>query len=457
MKKYLRIVSVLLAFVILMSLSALTAFAEEPEGYADNAEIIRGDTDGSGDITVKDATTIQKYLAKFMEFDEATAFCADVNSSGDITISDATLVQKFVAHIVTSFPSEEPESLPKIQMDVEFSYDTAYGTDFTVEEAGLYKVTATPVKDCSLSFLMYGSKDNEMWHSQSDGEAAYSYALFEEGEYHIAFYPEDNCDVKASVVIEKTNESLFDMDSAKRIKLGSKEELKADGSVKVYKFNINSLSEEGDTAYIYTEGENTRANITVYSDVYAVLSTSETLEDGNVEAFLFDDEMNSFCYIVVECFEDGENFTFHCESAMEFSESLVDVVTFDTAYEVEVQNLADESADSDTEAVYVGEYICEFVAEESGFYSITYTSDELSMVNHSILDNYYSSNPGLFFFKEADGNTVKDVRYFEAGVSYYIVFVANLESDSEPLFFEINLSTEEEYNRIRQEEGEFVL
>ncbi len=458
MKNFVRIVSALTAFVMLMSLSAVSTLAAEPEEILGEQSYIYGDADNNGDISVRDATTIQKYLAKLLEFDEDTARYADVNASGGVTISDATLIQKFVAHIIDGFPadkSEDSEENAVIEcFDVEFSGDTAYGTDFTVEEAGLYKVTATPLNGCTLSFLISGSKDKEMWYSLSEGDTEYCYTLFEEGEYHIAFYPEDNCDVKASVIIEKTNESLFDIDSAKRIKLGSKEELKADGSVKVYKFNINSLSEENDTAYIYTEGENTHANITVYSDIYAVLGTSETLEDGNVEAFIFGDKVNSFCYIVVECFEDGEDFTFYCESAMDYSESLIDVVELDTAYEIKIEKLTDESTDDESEAVYVGEYICEFVAEESGFYSITYTSDQLLMMNHSILDNYNPNNPGVFFFKEAEGGLVKDVRYFEAGVSYYITFVANVESDSEPLLFEINTSTEEEYNRIRLEEGE---
>lgn len=453
MKKLLRIMSALTIFIMLMSFSSVAAFATEANSFASNITGIYGDADNNGDISIKDATIIQKYLAKLAEFSDDVYKYADVNASGDVTISDATLVQKFVAHIIESFPAEEEKTSKAILIDVEFAGDTAFGTDFTIEEAGFYNINATPLTDCSLSFLVSGSKDKEMWYSQSDGESDFCYALFEEGEYHIAVYPEGDCDVKASVVIEKTKkEHFFDIDEAKRIKLGAREELQADGSVKVFKFNNNSLNEENDICYIYTEGENTSANITVYSDVYAVIGSCEMREDGNVEAFIFPDGINTFSYIVVECYEDGEDFTLYLESLTDFSERMIDEVNLGTAYEIMIEKLAGE--DPDEEAVYVGEFVCEFVPSESGYYSITYTSDELVMVNHTIIENYDMNSYGEFFFREADSNSVKDVRYFEEGESYYIEAVANTKSDSKPLNFEIETSTEEEYNRVRLEDGE---
>lgn len=61
---------------------------------------ILGDSDGDGKISVKDATAIQKTLAKFT----VEGFCdnlAEVDADGKLTIKDATAIQKYCAKIDT--------------------------------------------------------------------------------------------------------------------------------------------------------------------------------------------------------------------------------------------------------------------------------------------------------------------------------------------------------------------
>lgn len=62
---------------------------------------IMGDTDNNGNITIKDATLISKYLAKIIEFDSTTQSIADVDGNGKCTIKDATCIQKYIALIET--------------------------------------------------------------------------------------------------------------------------------------------------------------------------------------------------------------------------------------------------------------------------------------------------------------------------------------------------------------------
>ncbi len=62
-----------------------------------------GDVNGDGEVTIDDATAIQKYVADMTEFDDARFSAADVNNDGDLTIDDAILVQKYVAEMITSF------------------------------------------------------------------------------------------------------------------------------------------------------------------------------------------------------------------------------------------------------------------------------------------------------------------------------------------------------------------
>lgn len=62
---------------------------------------IMGDSDMNGKLNVKDATGIQKYLAKLVEFDEVAQALSDVDGNGKCTIKDATCVQKHLAKIAT--------------------------------------------------------------------------------------------------------------------------------------------------------------------------------------------------------------------------------------------------------------------------------------------------------------------------------------------------------------------
>jgi len=61
--------------------------------------VIMGDTDFSGKVNIKDATLIQKYIAKMVEFDGKTEFAANVISKDKLNVKDATAIQKFVAKI----------------------------------------------------------------------------------------------------------------------------------------------------------------------------------------------------------------------------------------------------------------------------------------------------------------------------------------------------------------------
>lgn len=61
--------------------------------------VLMGDTDFSGKVNIKDATLIQKYIAKIVEFDGKTEFAANVISKDKLNVKDATAIQKFVAKI----------------------------------------------------------------------------------------------------------------------------------------------------------------------------------------------------------------------------------------------------------------------------------------------------------------------------------------------------------------------
>ena len=66
----------------------------EPAEY-----VILGDVDGSGKVNIKDATLIQKHIAKLETLDEKAIFAGNVDGSDALNIRDVTTIQKWVAKL----------------------------------------------------------------------------------------------------------------------------------------------------------------------------------------------------------------------------------------------------------------------------------------------------------------------------------------------------------------------
>jgi len=65
-----------------------------------DSEYALGDVNTDGKFNIKDATTIQKYIAKMVDFDEVQQFLADYNGDEKINIKDATMIQKKLAKLI---------------------------------------------------------------------------------------------------------------------------------------------------------------------------------------------------------------------------------------------------------------------------------------------------------------------------------------------------------------------
>lgn len=61
-----------------------------------------GDANGDGVISIADATTLQKYLANIVDFDDEQLAVADTNGDGSVSIADATQIQKYLAQLIPS-------------------------------------------------------------------------------------------------------------------------------------------------------------------------------------------------------------------------------------------------------------------------------------------------------------------------------------------------------------------
>lgn len=84
-------------------LSAVIAFSLTVP-FTSAAEVLPGDVDGDGSVTVMDATVIQRVLAHLQEPDGRYAAAGDADSDGDVTIADATLIQRYEAKMIPALP-----------------------------------------------------------------------------------------------------------------------------------------------------------------------------------------------------------------------------------------------------------------------------------------------------------------------------------------------------------------
>ena len=81
--------------------------AEDSSKYGEFAisvkqNILIGDTNGDGNVTIADATELQKHLANIIDFDDEQLAVADTNGDGSVSIADATQIQKYLAQLIPS-------------------------------------------------------------------------------------------------------------------------------------------------------------------------------------------------------------------------------------------------------------------------------------------------------------------------------------------------------------------
>lgn len=89
------------ASIFSASYSGVTAEAKSETVIDDSVQILLGDADLDGKVTILDATAIQKKLATIPVplFSEAAA---DADEDTKLTVLDATAIQKHLAHVPTN-------------------------------------------------------------------------------------------------------------------------------------------------------------------------------------------------------------------------------------------------------------------------------------------------------------------------------------------------------------------
>lgn len=74
-----------------------TAWLSGLLSFTPSSNLIYGDVDGDGSVTITDATIVQKASIGLVDLNDDQIKCADVTGDGRVSISDVTLIQKYIA------------------------------------------------------------------------------------------------------------------------------------------------------------------------------------------------------------------------------------------------------------------------------------------------------------------------------------------------------------------------
>lgn len=86
--------------VLTSTLTDPTKVSETTATLETNPAFDTGDVNKDNKVNIKDVTTIQKFLAKIIDFDDVQKILADYNGDGLLNIKDATTIQKKLANLI---------------------------------------------------------------------------------------------------------------------------------------------------------------------------------------------------------------------------------------------------------------------------------------------------------------------------------------------------------------------
>ncbi|MBQ8860525.1 MAG: dockerin type I repeat-containing protein [Ruminococcus sp.] len=181
MKKHIRILSTLMALMLIISIGLISVSAEETTRVA-------GDVIAPEGMDIMDATFIQRCIAQLDTMDEEQAISADVDNDNKVTIFDATTIQKELLNAPFD-ENGEPHNYCEIVDFVKSNLITGSGKVYVV------------IMDPDGNFLgetdlLHAEHLTVFWKEENDYTyIAYSikdhYTLEKSGDYQFFFYNED--------------------------------------------------------------------------------------------------------------------------------------------------------------------------------------------------------------------------------------------------------------------------
>ena len=125
MKQYFKIISFILIISVMMA-SVCVFGASADSTYTPPEEFIYGDVDMDGEVTVRDATLVQKGVAEVVYLTAVQRYLADTEGEG-FSVRNATAIQKHLAGLDTASSVDE---VVKMTYTDKFSSNVPEDADF---------------------------------------------------------------------------------------------------------------------------------------------------------------------------------------------------------------------------------------------------------------------------------------------------------------------------------------
>ena len=141
-----------------------------------------GDVDLNNVVDIRDATEIQKYLAKFVDFYSTQCGLADYDSDGDVTVNDATFIQ----YCLAALPNCDPPEQEAVSVNYEKTLSNEYKVLFTNSlywEGPIYCYYWRADNDKMCTWP--GLKMDKIEETNRFGQYQYEFAVPEDAEYVI--------------------------------------------------------------------------------------------------------------------------------------------------------------------------------------------------------------------------------------------------------------------------------
>lgn len=464
MKKAVKFLSFVMVLMLIMSSLAVSASAAEFWDYYPAYEepfYDFGDVDLNGSITVKDATALQKHLAKIITLSEDALYYADVDGNEKATIGDATCIQKYVAKIIDVFPVEVYmldysfvlNHDDTTDLDVKLTADKAVEMMITVEVEGYYNIFARADEDTSVYLDLTSEDMEDYWEARYDGESYLIYAKLEPGVYYAYMCLQEGEAATVEFVAGMTDYIPFAQGDAVELNIGDRIDQKAGKHIPLYKVNIEDLESYGDQLCVYTDGENPLVEMLCYDKDYRIVSEGYDDGTGNTMLDIYADGENTEFYIVITQAEGGSDFTLCCDTYYGILRSEAEEAELGTIDEIALEEYVEEH-EGETLTFYGIQTVHKFVPEKSGYYSFNYYCNNATGVMAVVADLNDVDNAYILIDMCEEAARLYDVLYLDAGIEYYIISIIEAE-EADPVDFTVLESNEEEYNEAQNKNNSF--
>ncbi len=447
MKKSIRILSVfLVVLTFVLSVASVNTFALECEDFYISYYELFGDADSDGRLTVKDATAIQKHLAKINNLERRSLMAADVDANSKVSIADATNIQKYLANLIPCFEADPliKYNLSDTELNITYEYDGKKKIAVDIEKEGFYALEFKRKGENCGYLDLYDENMDYLISSDTVGNSEVIDVYLVPGRYIVvaSVYFVDNNDSYRFSVKEKNSTAEFDKNTAQEIRIGDEINIPAGQEKSLFKLTYDSDIENGQIVVLDAFGDNLKTEFKVYNSLHILTSVSEV--DENFIRIKFKDDYDKTVndktrYILVTQDKEGEGFTLKCQKYID--------TLFASADEASLNKKAKMSVDVyeyDWGNEYYAEYMAKFTPDKDGYYKIAVNGSEDVRVGSDYSYTYFPDVRKFNKFLSVDNENCC-IEELKAGTTYLLWVYGFSDSEIKELNLELTESTEEEY------------